>query len=273
MNTQRILVPILLLLMISSALAGCIDTDNDDRVTEEFDEEYDADEGTILEIINLNGNIEVTTWDGNTVQLHAEKKVKEKYKEELENVEIISDRTNDTLTIEAVFSGNSSNEVSVKMELKVPGNVTLRSLETANGNIEITGTKGNLTMDTTNGNIDAHDIQGYVYAKTSNGNVYIGETRGVGNVSTSNGNVDIKIKELSTDIKISSSNGNVKIRIKGSLDVNLTMATNEGRVAIHDLEINLTRDEEKSKHGTLNNGGHRIDITTSNGNIDIYELE
>jgi len=36
--------------------------------------------------------------------------------------------------------------------------------------------------------------------------------------------------------------------------------------------LNLTTDEEKHKEGTLGDGGNKIFIQTSNGNIKLYEL-
>jgi len=259
-----------------TSLAGCIDLDDSgtgDLVTQDFHREYEADENTTLTVENRNGNIKVTTWSGDSIKLHAQKKVKEKYEEELNDVIISSVRTNDVFLIEAVYTKDPPHHVSVEMTLNVPANVTVGRLETANGNIELTGTLGNVSLNTTNGNIWAGEIQGYVVAGTSNGNINIGESFGIGNVSTSNGNIDVMVRDAVGDISIHTRNGGITARLTASLDANLSMTTVNGKVTIHDLNVNLTRDETENKEGTLGNGDHRIDIATSNGNVDVYELK
>ena len=51
------------------------------------------------------------------------------------------------------------------------------------------------------------------------------------------------------------------------------METSNGQITIGGITLNLTTNEEKHKKGTLGDGGNKIFIKTSNGNINLYKLE
>ena len=261
-----------LMLLITAGFLGCISTDEVGWKTEEFDGEYEVDENTVLTVLNVNGHVEVTGWDGDNIKFHAEKKVKEDKKDELEEVEIIVNEGNNSISIEAEHK-KPSLDVSVTMTIKVPKYFTVDSVTTSNGKLEITGVSSNLILTSSNGEIIAKDIQGYVTATTSNGFLIIQDIEGIGDLLTSNGKITAEVQSFQDNITIQTSNGGIKVYISPTLNANITMATSNGDITIHELDLDLTKDEEKDKEGKLGNGGYNINIETSNGHIDVFELK
>ena len=51
------------------------------------------------------------------------------------------------------------------------------------------------------------------------------------------------------------------------------MMTSNGKISLNDLSLNLTLSEEKHKIGILGDGGRKLEISTSNGNINLNKLE
>ena len=61
--------------------------------------------------------------------------------------------------------------------------------------------------------------------------------------------------------------------INPSLNADIEMETSNGQIIISGITLNLKTDGEKHKEATLGDGGNKISIQTSNGNIRLYELD
>jgi len=265
------------LILISTALAGCIDEDagkyaDEDRVTEELVEEYEVDSGTAIQVDLKNGGVKITTHDGEKVELHIEKSVPESLEDKLDDIEVDVINKNNELTITTDYK-NDFKYGSVHIEIKAPEDVVVEKVEVSNGNIDIEGVNGDMTLESSNGNINVKNVSGSVKATTSNGNIELTQVEEVLNTATTNGNILVQITKLNKDIKIKTANGNINVFIDPSLDADITAETTNGKVTINDLDIDLSKDKRTEKAGKLGKGGNKITITTSNSNIDIHELD
>jgi DUF4097 and DUF4098 domain-containing protein YvlB len=261
---------IALAVLLIVLLPGCIS--ELDRETEDFDGEYDTNDNTTVKVYTNNGDIDVSTWDGDKVSLHVLKSTHEG-KDELEKLDIVVTEAGDVVDIKTEFEGTKAPEVTADMTVKVPRNVRLERVRTSNGDIVIKGTKGNLTATNSNGDIDIDDIEGYVTASSSNGNVDVRDTTGNGDVSSSNGKVFAEVRAFLDGTDVHSSNGAVTVYINPSLDADLEIYSSNGKVSAHDLTLDRTMDTNKRIEGTLGNGGDEISVYSSNGDVDVYKLE
>ncbi len=50
------------------------------------------------------------------------------------------------------------------------------------------------------------------------------------------------------------------------------MTTSNGKISISGISLNITTSEDEYFIGTLGEGGHLLEIHTSNGNVNLYEL-
>jgi hypothetical protein len=258
----------MILILSICGLSGCLGP----QTTDYFDGEYDTDENTVLKVTTINGQIEINVWDGEMVLLNAIKKSRIG-QDELDKVEINVLESENLIEIEAEYTGSRSTTPSVDMNIKVPQNVSIESVKTSNGDIQISGVKGNISATTSNGAIVIENIEGYVSATTSNGNLEVKDTTGIKDLKSSNGRINTEIFDFTDNISISTSNGRIDVYINPMLNADIEMTTSNGQISLSGITLNVTKSENKHITGKLGLGGNMIDIHTSNGNIYLRKLE
>jgi hypothetical protein len=264
---KQILIIGFMLLTFFVVLSGCFEP----QTTEYFKEDYEANENTVLKVTNLNGQIEVNTWDGDTISLNAIKK-STFGQEELDNVEINVIESENQIDIEVRYVGERTSTPSVDMNIKVPTFVYVDTVMTSNGGVQISGIKGDVFATSSNGAVIIKNVDGYVTATTSNGRIDVSGTTGIKGLQSSNLGIKAEVFDFQDNISISTSNGGITVYINPLLNAIVDMSTSNGQISISGISLNVTTDEEKHKVGDLGEGGNTITITTSNGNINLYKL-
>jgi DUF4097 and DUF4098 domain-containing protein YvlB len=264
---KQLLTVAIILLLTTVGLIGCLGL-----ASKEFNGEYEANENTILKITNINGDIKIDSWDGDTVTLDA---IIRSYQgnDELEKIKIDVVEINNLIDIETKYLGTGNVEASTDMTLKIPTFVTIDMVTTSNGDIRISGAKGNTSAHSSNGDITIVDVDGQINASSSNGDIEIKDTTGIGDLETSNGEIYAEIFSFKENISVDSSNGGITLYINPLLNADVEMTTSNGQISISGLSLNTTVSEEDHKVGKLGEGGYKLDIHTSNGNINLYKLE
>lgn len=256
---------------------------------EEFRETYTVDPGTKLEVHNANGEITVSTWNKNIVEVYALKKTRYGTNE-LKKVNI--DVTTDDKVIVRTQYLEKNARVSVEYTIHVPPNVEIERLETSNGEITLTGTKGDAQLITSNGEIIAKNVIGSIKAETSNGEIIIEGSTGAVSAVTSNGEITIKraqsIVEAVTSngsidaemlhipdrgSTIETSNGSIRLYLKDGLDADMRLTTSLGSVSVHDIDVLISNQSKTYLKGKIGNGGSLIKAITSLGEIDVYKMK
>ena len=157
---------------------------------------------------------------------------------------------------------------------KKVGNITAT---TSNGGIEIKDSKGDVTLDSSNGAIKVTNLDGYVLrAKTSNGPINIKKTTGIIVAETSNYNVTAEVytvRDPGTTIK--TSRGSIELYLSASLNASIEMKASSGEISIHSIPRVTTEGPTDSNYfkGVLGDGGSRIYVETTNGDIEVSKLE
>jgi DUF4097 and DUF4098 domain-containing protein YvlB len=159
---------------------------------------------------------------------------------------------------------------------KIHGNVDAHS---SNGSIEVNDVKGNVNFRTSNGGVHADNVEGAFEADTSNGGIraHLHDTESGHPIrlSTSNGGIDLQVDSLrQNDVVASTSNGPITVRMPGDVSARLHASTNSNGSVRSDFDV-LIHPGELSKHrieGTIGGGGAKIDLTTSNGNINLLKM-
>lgn len=265
---KRVMIVGIFLILLISGISGCFGP----QATDYFNGEYDVNENTILKVTTFNGQIEINTWDGEKVVFNAIKKSRFG-QDELDKAEINVFESKNLIEIEAEYIGSRSSTPSVDMNIKVPQNITIDYVKTSNGAIQISGVKGNISAITSNGDIDIEDIKGYISATTSIGRIDVKDTTGIKDLKSSNGRIYAEIFDFKDDISISTSNGGIDVYINSLLNADIEMTTSNGQISIIGITLNITNSEDKHIVGKLVDGGNKIDIHTSNGNIYLRKLD
>ncbi|MFC1701513.1 DUF4097 domain-containing protein [Pseudomonadota bacterium] len=227
-------------------------------VTEEETFSFKLNEGGRFSISNVNGSTVVTGGSGDSVEIVATKKADSQ--KELDQIEIEISHSADEIVVETELGesnhwySRSSNSGSVKYEVIVPVGTQLNSVETVNGNVNISGVSGEVVAESVNGDIDVRDLAGDV------------------SLSTVNGSIDAEFARLEGQqrVKVETVNGRVTINLPENADVEVSADTLNGGINGSDFGLETDKGFVGSDlKGKIGGGDARLNIDTVNGAIKI----
>src|SRR3954469_348039 len=244
-----------LVLPILLAAGGCdiVTADFRSEETAEWRKTYQLAPGGKVEIINVNGKIDVQPGTGNVVEVVALKKAKgpssEAAKAALDRITFEEDATPAHIRIETKVAKNAGGGLvhghspQVEYHVKVPAGAEVR-FTTVNGGIEIAGLKGRIDAETTNGGVHARDVAGQLDA------------------STTNGGLDIELARVPEGgVKLGCTNGGIKLRLPRDSKATISARITNGGIDHGDLAIETAGESNRRRlDGRLNGGGPRIEI-------------
>jgi hypothetical protein len=272
LRREQILIVGVLILLMAALIPGCIETsESKGMVKETLSGEYPTNENTILIVENVNGNIDITGWSGDKITLEVEEKVEKKYKSQLDDVEVNVTEDSDEVIIKAIYN-TEKRDVTVTMTIKVPHVVTVEKVLDVNGDIKITDVKGDCEVMVTNGEISINDVDGYIKAGMTNGDIEIKDTTGIREITNTNGNIKAEVYNLKADVAVTNTNGDITVYILSSLDANITLDTENGKVKVNDLTLEYSVNESKLVTGSMGLGTYKVKLVTTNGNVNLNKL-
>ncbi len=208
-----------------------------------------------IELSNVNGRVEISTWDKNEVSIEAIKTAPDE--EYLKRIEVRIDADPSELKIETHYEkkwfGNSKGEVAYK--LQVPVGVSLRKINDVNGDVRIMGVKGKISAGTVNGSVHAKDASSHIY------------------LHSVNGSVEAEVTKITSDsrVELKAVNGSCSVSIPSDACASVDASTVNGHVQC-DLPIVIKRSSRNSLHGTIGSGGGSIVLGSVNGSLSIHKL-
>jgi len=253
---------------------------------ETFQQTYPLQASREVSLDNVNGAVKIEGWDRNEVQVVAEKQVKagnaEDARKAMDQIKIIVGKTAGGLSIETKLpkreggffdwlSGNNIN-INVTYRVRVPRSVAL-DVETVNGGVTLSGTRGKTSLETTNGAIDVARVGGNIRLRSTNGGLVVADSTGTVDASTTNGGIEVDLKDVPdvSDLSFSTTNGSVTLRLPRDVRVSLDAATSNGRVSTS-FEVDGDGGKPNRRHlsGDINGGGGgKLHIRSTNGSVDI----
>lgn len=213
-------------------------------------------DGTVV-VENVNGSIEIQSWDKNEILIEGEKLAKSE--EELQRIGLTID-TSPTKAVVKVhlpkrtgFFGGTI-RAAVRLKLMVPAHANLDKINTVNGAVTLKGLQGPVETHTVNGAISAHDLGDNATLKTVNGGIrasFTTITSGqVLSAETVNGGITVTLpKNAGIAVKASVVNGHI--------DCDFPLKLEGGRVSKRHLDA------------TIGDGGASLRIATVNGGISL----
>jgi len=230
------------------------------RASDEWQRTYSLAKGGRLEIINVNGKIEVSPASGSQVEVWAYREVRARSEEEakarLAKAQMIEDVGPDHVRIEAKpndqgVSFGQHGRVTIEYRVKVPAGL-VTSFRTENGPVRLENIDGRITLASTNGPIVGRGLSGSVDASTVNGGIEIGLTA------------------MNGDSKIVTVNGPATLILSPEINAELEAAAVNGGVTTQDgLPLTVSDRTNRRVTGRLNEGGPRISVQTTNGGVRV----
>jgi hypothetical protein len=269
------------LLLLSTAARA------DETLTEKFSKTWPLAANGSLSLKNVNGNVTFEAWDRAEVQVDAEKKVRADDEAEarkiLGQIRIDVQAGPSAVRIETkmpkredrgfwdMLTGNNRS-VGVSYRVKVPRGAIVET-DNVNGNILLTGTRGTGRLETVNGNIKIEGTGGALVLESTNGNIEVTRAEGAVKASTTNGNIETELTRLAADkdLGFSTTNGGVTVRLPRDARLAVDAATTNGSIDSA-FEVDGGQSTRKRLTGTINGGGARLHIRTTNGSVDIEQI-
>ncbi|HLZ07925.1 MAG TPA: hypothetical protein VKT80_05005, partial [Chloroflexota bacterium] len=188
-----------------------------------------------LSLESFNGQVEITGWDQNTIEINGIKYASTK--EFLDEMKIDIGNSPDVVRIRTIRPSMSRGGCGARYSIRVPQHAVLDQIESTNGGIRVENVDGEARLRTTNGAIRIDRLNGDLDARTTNGGVYLRNLTGGVRVQTTNGAVEADSSRGSFEAQ--TSNGHIEVSLSdpaGNWPVKLI--TRNGRI---DLTIHGTK--------------------------------
>lgn len=239
---------------------------------EDFSKTVPLKAGGMFSLENVNGQVRVSTWKEDKVEIKAVK-VAKKDEKDLKEVEILVDASEGRVAVKAVWPKFPRNvKVHVDFDVKIPEGVNVEDADTVNGSVEITGRYGRVAAGTTNGQVSVENASGELEASTTNGSVKVRKFEGRVRARTTNGNVRLEGLSFKDGVDAKTTNGSIHLGIESpeSLNAELRARTTNGSISV-DFPVTLQnlRQSRRLLEARIGQGGPEIALQTTNGSITI----
>jgi DUF4097 and DUF4098 domain-containing protein YvlB len=222
------------------------------EVTQEFHKTVPLSSNGTVDIENVNGNVDITGWNKNEVQIDAIKTASDQQK--LDNINIDVNATSNSVEIKTRYpKGTNNNPGGVHYTLHVPQNARIDKVNLVNGSLTIAKITGEVNANLVNGKVQASDLTG------------------TADLATVNGTIDATYNSLKNvqEIKLKSVNGTVNLTLPPSANADVDASVTNGSITTGFPLTVKGRFVGKSMSGTLGSGGVHIELSNVNGSIKL----
>jgi hypothetical protein len=265
---RGLLVPVVLLLSLAGAACDIkvgdsgvsLDVAHGDA-TDEWTRTYTLPKGGTLEIVGVNGSIELFSSNTGNVEITAKRRIRAATPEDaaaaLKDVTMVEEVSADRVRVVAPESRREGEgpfnvrSLVVEYRVGVPEGLDV-SLKTQNGGIRVDGVRAKLAINSTNGGVNVRNLSGTLKADTVNGRM------------------ELDLASLTGETRIGTVNGGVRVNLPMGTDAAIDAQTVNGGVSIDDaFRLTATTNERTRVVGQLNDGGPLLWVRTVNGGVRV----
>jgi len=225
------------------------------KAREEWSRTYTLAPGGDLEIVNVNGAINVDAGTGPQVEVKATRTARASSDEEaqavLKDTSITEAVTPTQVTIQTSGKGFQFGRRSINVDYHVSVPAGLQ-----------------ITLKTENGGIGLHDADGTFAASTTNGGIRGTNLSGQVSAHVVNGGIVVDFAHVSGPTMLDTVNGGIRVNLPADANVDVEASAVNGGVS-SDGALNLAGVEKSRQRmtGKLNAGGTKIIVSTVNGGV------
>jgi len=235
------------------ALAMLIALPASASVSQEFHRTVPLSADGRVSLNNINGDVEITGWPKNEVQIDAVKTAPDQQRLDDMRIEVNGSGNSVDIVTKYPEGHTNNNPGSVHYTLHVPQNARIDKINLVNGSLEIQKVSGEVNANLVNGRVNASDLAG------------------TADLATVNGTVEANYSSLDNvrEIKLSSVNGTVNLLLPQSPNANVEAQNVNGGISTDFPLAVKGHFIGKSMSGTLGSGGVQIELNNVNGSIHI----
>jgi hypothetical protein len=223
--------------------------------TDQWTHHYPLTSGGVVEVVNVNGPVEITTGDAGGVDIHATitaKALTDAGARDLLSKGKIQEAAEPArVHVETVVPRAVHGSYTVSYELKVPPGARVDAT-TTNGNVSALGINGTLKATTLNGKVDLANISG-----------------GVDGV-VANGSLTVRLNDVTAPVRLEVTNGRLSLQFPAAAKANLSARVVNGGLTVSGLAVSdPTGRRIRNLEAPLNGGGPEVTARVTNGRLTI----
>jgi hypothetical protein len=266
----RLLCVFALCVVLTSAAFPARSDRDQERYAERFEKTVAmAPDGT-LDLSNIAGDIQITSWARTEVKIEAVKTSRaasqEEARENADQVRILVTQTGNGVHVKTDYPNREGNfNVSVDYVVTVPSMTSL-DVSSVSGDITATGCGGNVRLKSVSGDVRSSQIGGSSELESVSGDLSLDSVGGEGSGKTVSG--DVTLASVGGPVSAESVSGEIELVEAAGAGMNLEASTFSGKIR---SDFPLTGEEVSHNRlsGDINGGGKRIHLRSFSGSISL----
>ena len=249
--------------------------------SKEYNESFDIGTDGRVSIDTYKGTIDVTTWDGNTVEIDAVIE-DDNSKGLLEYTEVRIERFGSTVRIESDYSeakkimkrnkiNNFGTLPLVHYTIRMPRTTEL-TIDDYKSEIAIEGVDADVQVETYKGPIDIQHVVGDLSVNNYKSEVRIRNLSGALYADTYKGTFDVEFDEFLGDTSFDTYRGDVHVTLPE--DAGFDLDADLGNKGDFDANFNISslKKSKKKYRGEVYGGGPRLEFDTYRGSFNVRSM-
>lgn len=221
-----------------------------------FDRTVPLNPSGTFDLQNVNGPVEVSSWDRHEIEIHAVKTA-QRSTQDLDRVSIEVNATPNAVSVNTRYPHDEGVEVMVQYRIRVPQNCVLSRVTSVNGGLRVSGVSNTREIRSVNGNVEILESSGQIKATTTNGNIH----------------VELRRFDDSHSLSAETVNGSVLVAMPSEAGASLDILTMNGDFR-SELPVALEGSfNPRGFHGTLGRGGGPVRVRSVNGGIRVVAMQ
>jgi hypothetical protein len=231
------------------------------RATQEWNRKYPLAPGGRVEVVNVNGPVDVGVGRAGTVVVAAVLTTRamtdERAKQILSEARIEESATPEHIRVATVRRDRSRGPGGLEVAYKVTVPADAR-----------------VEMTVNNGSLKADGLRGHLKASMVNGDVELTGLMGTLDAASVNGSLSVTMAEVTGRMRLESMNGRISLDVPKDTKATLNVRSMNGRINVTGLETQKVEGTRiRNLESVLNGGGPEIDVRVTNGRITITGVE
>jgi hypothetical protein len=264
--------------------------------------EYMIEENCSFELEGINGDIEISYWNEDTIYVEV-KKIAKKQKD-IDKIRAVVEEEKGKFRIYTEIEKSTSN-VSIDYIIRIPRKIINVEVYGKNGDIKISKVDVPVKLSSINGSIKADNMKIIENISIKSGDIEIHNSEIIKNIEILNGDIELKnvgiidavslqsgdiniigdstIKKVESkngdieleldkvigEIELVNINGNIEVEISKEFDGSIEFSTKNGDVDIDDFDVKYIKKSWNSVEGRIGSGNNKIKATNINGSIEL----
>ncbi|MGB6876847.1 MAG: DUF4097 family beta strand repeat-containing protein [Candidatus Acidiferrales bacterium] len=222
--------------------------------TQVFDQVYPLHSGGVFALANVNGGVQVESWDREQVEVRAIKTALHE-SDDLDRVHIDVQGDGEQLAVNTRYPQGSGVQVTVEYQIHVPYKLRCAVVQTVNGDVHLRGIAGAGILDSVNGSVEVLDSDGRFSAKTTNGDVRL----------------QLKSLPDGDPVSLTTVNGSVVLSLPERANADVRVVNRNGDFRSDFPLATLGAYDASRFRGRLGSGGGEVFMSTVNGAIRLVD--